>query len=125
MRFTLLTATTLALAAADTSRGAMADPVAEIVTCRLTEGSDPAAFLDAANGMSPFLQGTGAMLTRTLSVDETGLWTDHITWGSMQAAQDAAAAMMAQPEAAPFMALIDPETVIMRHAPIRFSLTQE
>ena len=43
----------------------------------------------------------------------------------MQAAQDAAAAMMAQPEAAPFMALIDPETVIMRHAPIRFSLTQE
>ncbi len=125
MRFTRIAMATLALSAADAGRGIAAEPVAEIVTFRLSEGADPAAFVAAADGMSPFLHGTGAVLTRTLSTDETGVWTDHITWTSMGAAKSAAAAMMEQPEAAPFMALIDPETVEMRHATIRFALPRE
>ncbi len=75
--------------------------------------------------MNPFLDSTGAVLSRTLSVDETGLWTDHITWTSMQAATSAAARVMEQPEAGPFMALIDADSVKMRHAPIRYTTKPE
>ena len=125
MRFSIFTATTLCLAAAGSERSTMAEPVAEIVTFRLTDGADTAAFAKAADRMTPFLKDTGAVLSRILSVDEDGLWTDHITWTSMQAALAAAQDMMQQPEAAPFMQMIAPETVQMRHAPIRFSMTPE
>lgn len=125
MRFLHIALATVALSAADIGRGAMAEPVAEIVTFRLMDGADASAFLAAAEGMMPFLEETGAFLNRTISVDETGEWTDHISWTSMAAAKSAAAAMMEQPEAGPFMALIDPETVKMRHATIRFSQPKE
>ncbi|MEL7082496.1 MAG: hypothetical protein AAGK82_13940 [Pseudomonadota bacterium] len=94
-------------------------PVAEIVTFRLVDDADVSTFLDAATGMHPFLRSTGAMIARTLSRDEDGLWTDHIVWKSMTAAKEAADAMMTQPEAEPFMALIAPDGVQMRHAHIR------
>lgn len=125
MRFSIFSAATLFLAAAGNERGAKAEPVAEIVTFHLTKEADPVAFAKAANEMTPFLRGTGAVLSRTLSVDENGLWTDHITWSSMQAATSAAEAMMQQPEAAPFVLMISPETVQMRHAPIRFMMKRE
>ena len=125
MRFALIAATTLAFTAADTNRGAAADTVAEIVTFRLVDGADPKAFAQAANGMTPFLTNMGGVLNRTLSVDETGLWTDHITWSSMAAAKSAASEVMNAPQAAPFMQMIDPETVEMRHAHIRFGLTPD
>ncbi|WP_300031209.1 hypothetical protein [uncultured Roseobacter sp.] len=125
MRFITLTTALITFAAADTARAGADTPVAEIVTFRLVEGADQAAFAEAASGMTPYLEGTGAIISRTLSADETGLWTDHITWTSMHAAKEAAAAMMQQPEAGPFMSLIDPDSVIMRHAPIRFSLKME
>ena len=99
--------------------------VAEIVTFRLLEGSDPNAFAQAASGMTPFLQATGAARTRHLSVDEDGLWTDHIIWTDLASAKDAAARIMAEPAAAPFMQMIDPETVSMRHAPVHFQLQME
>ncbi|MEO0379438.1 MAG: hypothetical protein AAF252_04160 [Pseudomonadota bacterium] len=98
-------------------------PVAEIVTFRLVEGTDTAEFLAAANDMGPYLQSTGAMVKRTLSVDEVGLWTDHILWTSRLAAEAAAAAMFERPEAQPFMAMIDPNGMDMRHA--RIALQQE
>lgn len=125
MRFTTLAAALIVFAAADTARSGEPTPVAEIVTFRLIEGADPVAFSKAAEGMKPFLDSTGAVLSRTLSVDETGLWTDHITWTSMQAATSAAARVMEQPEAGPFMALIDPDSVKMRHAPIRYTTKPE
>jgi len=125
MRLTLLASAALAFSAADAMRGAAADPVAEIVTFRLAEGADAQDFVAAAGQMTPFLTRTGAVLSRTLSADENGLWTDHITWTSMEAAKSAAEALMSQPQAEPFMALIDPDTVEMRHAPIAFSMTPE
>ncbi|WP_415402609.1 hypothetical protein [Tateyamaria sp. SN3-11] len=94
---------------------------AEIVTFRLKPGTDPAAFAEAAENMMPFLHGTGDMIARTLSCDENGLWTDHITWTNRTAADTAAKAMFARPEAAPFMALIDPEGMDMRHATIHLT----
>jgi len=112
--------TLIAFAPADAGRAESAAPVAEIVTFRLADGADAAAFIDAASAMTPFLEKTGAMTLRTLSQDADGLWTDHIIWTSMAAAKSAAEAMMADPAAGPFMSMIDPGSVAMRHAPIHF-----
>jgi hypothetical protein len=94
--------------------------VAEIVTFRLIEGSDPAAFITAARALEPMLKASGTVLSRTLSCDDTGTWTDHITWTTMAAATSTAEAMMADPLAAPMMQMIDPAHVSMRHAPIEY-----
>ena len=93
-------------------------PVAEIVTFRLKDGTDPQDFAKAAEALGPFLRSTGALLTRHLSCDPTGLWTDHITWRSLEAAKTAADEMFQQPEAAPMMEMIDPACVNMHHAPL-------
>ena len=92
--------------------------VAEIVTFQLTKEADRTQFVKAAKGMEPFLQSTGAMVKRSLSCGKDGIWTDHIEWTSMQAAKEAAAAMMQRPEAGPFMSHIDESSVTMRHADI-------
>lgn len=96
--------------------------VAEIVTFRLIEGTDPEAFVTAARAIEPMLVDTGHVLGRTLSKDEDGVWTDHVTWTSMAAAMAAAEAIMSNPAAAPMMQLIDPEHVQMRHAPIAYQM---
>ncbi|MEP6196983.1 MAG: hypothetical protein ABJ162_01135 [Erythrobacter sp.] len=115
---TTLFASTIAHPAAGEGSG-NTSPVAEVVTFRLVDGADPAAFVSAADDMGPFLRSTGAMIKRTLSVDDTGLWTDHITWTSLEAAKAASAQMFEQPAAQPFMAMISPEGMDMRHAPIQ------
>lgn len=125
MRFTTIAAPLIPLAAPDTGRAGAPTPVAEVVTFRLVAGADPAEFAAAAHGMTPFLTATGAVLSRNLSQGQNGLWTDHIIWTGMQAAKDAAARIMQEPAAAPFMALIDPDTVTLRHEHIRFTLTPE
>ena len=119
---TTLFALTLTHAASAEGAGQSPSPVAEIVTFRLVPGTDPADFVAAAQAMGPFLRGTGAMVQRTLSVDADGLWTDHITWTSLAAAKAAAEAMFAQPEAAPFMAMIAEDGMTMRHAPISLQM---
>ena len=91
---------------------------AEIVTFRLAGGTDTAAFIAAAQQMTPFLQSTEACLGRTLSVDDDGLWTDHVLWDSLEAAQALAAQFMDAPETADARALIDGETIVMRHAAV-------
>lgn len=99
--------------------------VAEIVTFRLKDGCDPQAFAKAAEGMTPFLRGTGAMISRTLSTDDDGLWTEFITWTSRDAAEAAAKAIFDRPEAGPFMAMIDQTDMSMRHAEISLYLPPE
>ncbi|MEM6891503.1 MAG: hypothetical protein AAF636_25775 [Pseudomonadota bacterium] len=99
--------------------------VAEIVTFRLKPDVNPDEFSAAAHAMTPFLRSTGAMLSRSLSADQNGLWTDHITWTTMKAAQEAAKAMFEQPEAGPFMGMIDPADMVMRHAHLQVYLPPE
>ncbi len=122
LTFPLAALAALTFLPADTARAAGADipQVAEIVTFKLVGSADETAFLTAAAGMTPFLESTGAVITRRLSKGDDGLWTDHIVWTSLAQAQAAAEAMMQRPEAAPFMALIDPDTVMMRHEMILF-----
>ena len=94
--------------------------VAEIVTFRLTEGTSAKDFVAAARALEPMLRATGQVLSRTLSCDGEGIWTDHITWRSMAAAKETAAALMQDPAAAPMMGMIAPEGVSMRHAPVLY-----
>ena len=94
--------------------------VAEIVTFRLIPGTEPDTFVTAAQALEPLLAQSGAVLGRTLSQDDAGVWTDHILWTSMAAATATAAEMMAHPAAAPMMQMIDPNHVEMRHAPILY-----
>ncbi|KIC49207.1 hypothetical protein [Tateyamaria sp. ANG-S1] len=91
---------------------------AEIVTFRLLPGSDPHAFAKAAADMEPFLQETGGMISRHLSVDDDGLWTDHILWTSLEAAKSAAAQIRQHPAAEPFVKMIDGPSASMRHAQV-------
>ena len=115
----LLSLAALALAApAEGVAGDTAMPVAEIVTFRLVDGADPAAFVRAAEALTPFLAGTGAVLSRTLSRDDSGLWTDHVLWTSRSAAEAAAAALMQDPVAQPFLAMIAPDGLTLRHAAV-------
>ena len=95
---------------------------AEIVTFRLLPGHDADTCAKAAADMDAFFADVGGMIRRALSVDANGLWTDHILWTSMQAAEHAAAQVMSPPDAAPFMTMIDPGSVQMRHATVHMQM---
>ncbi|MXQ07741.1 hypothetical protein GQ651_07770 [Alphaproteobacteria bacterium GH1-50] len=99
-----------------------AGPVLEIVTFRLLDGTDEAAFLTAAAGTEALLRERGSLVRRALVRDADGLWTDVVEWTSIEAAMAAAEAVMSHPDFAPFGAMIDPGTVTMRHAPIRWRM---
>lgn len=110
------------LAPADAARGGDAGPVAEIVTFRLVPGTDEAAFLAAARATGAPVSAQPGFVSRHLSRDDTGLWTDHVLWSDMGAALAAAQAVMEDPAFGPFVALIDPEGMAMRHAHLRWSM---
>lgn len=92
--------------------------IAEIVTFRLKEGTDASVFTAAADQMTAFLRSTDALVSRSLSADDAGVWTEHILWTSEAAAKHAAKAMFERPEAVPFMEMIDTTDMTMRHATI-------
>ncbi|MEL7026216.1 MAG: hypothetical protein AAGO57_03160 [Pseudomonadota bacterium] len=112
----------LLMAPADTIRAGAADPTLEIVTFRLIPAANTADFVTAAQGTEAWLKRTQAVVARSLSVDDTGLWTDAVTWRSKADALKAAEEAMNRPEFAPFMALIDADTVDMRHAQILWQM---
>jgi hypothetical protein len=95
-----------------------AGPVAEIVTFRLVPGVTDDAFLDAARATEAAVAAQPGFLRRTLSRDETGLWTDHVEWASLEQALAAAEAVTQLPEFGPFAGAIDLSGLTIRHAPI-------
>jgi hypothetical protein len=95
-------------------------PVAEIVTFRLIPGTDEAAFLRSAAATDRLLAGAAPCLGRHLSCDDDGLWTDHILWAGPDQAAAGAELIMADPTARPFLSAIAPESIVMRHAALRW-----
>ena len=67
---------------------------AEIVEFRLAEGVTDEQFLVSAQSSTVYLCSTTAFVRRSLSQDETGLWTDYVEWTSKEEAQAAAEAAM-------------------------------
>lgn len=102
--------------------GGAHSPVAEIVTYRLNEGVSQADHLAAADATRAYLKETGAVISRSLSVDESGLWTDYIVWASHTAAKAAEAQAMQRPEFGVFFAGMDESSAMMRHAPIMMQM---
>ena len=115
-------AAAVAFAPADAAHAQAAEPVLEIVSFRLVDGSDEAAFLSAARGTEDMLRQRGSLKRRYLVKSEDGRWTDVIEWTSMEEALAAAEDVMSEPDFAPFGAMIDGATVDMRHATIRFRM---
>lgn len=115
--FAALLPMTLLFAPADAQTGA-GGPVAEIVTFRLLPGLDQTGFLALARATEAPLAAQPGFLRRSLSVDDTGLWTDYVEWTDLPTALMAAEAVMADPAFAPFGQAIDPQGMVMRHAPI-------
>jgi hypothetical protein len=116
---------TLVLAPPDARAGSAetTGPVAEIVTFRLLPGIDDAAFLTAARATEAPIARQPGFLHRTLSRDETGLWTDYVEWTDLASANAAAQAVMALPELGPFFAAVEPEGTVIRHAPILWQMS--
>jgi len=102
--------------------GSASTPVAEIVTYRLKDGVSQAEHLAAAQGTRAFLNETGAVISRTLSVDADGQWTDHILWRSLDAAKATEAQAMQRPEFVAFFSGMDESSVTLRHAPVQMQM---
>ena len=97
-------------------------PVAEIVTFRLVPGTDEATFLSAAKATEAPVAARPGFLRRSLSRDDTGLWTDYVEWADLQSAEAAAQAVILLPEVAPFMAAIDPNSMEISHRTILWTM---
>lgn len=96
--------------------------VIEYVTFSLIPGTDEAAFLAAARGTEALVRRQPGFLSRQLSRGADGRWTDAVTWASLAEAEAAPQAVMADPDFAPFMALIDGPSATMRHEHLALSL---
>lgn len=121
MRLIPLLTLCLTFAPADAARAGGDGPVVEIVTFRLIAGADEGAFREAAQATDAVLSANPAYGARVLTRDPSGLWTDVVRWSSLAAAEAAAAGIMTDPAFGPFLALIDPATVEMRHAEVVWS----
>jgi len=106
----------LALAPAEAIRAEAAPgPVLEVAEFRLVPGTSEADFLLAAQATMPPLRDHPGFLSRRITRSETGVWSDLVLWTDLTSAKAAAAAMMADPAFAAFVARIDMATLTMRH----------
>lgn len=95
--------------------------VIEYVTFTLPDASE-AAFLAAAKGTEPLVRRQPGFVSRRLSKGADGRWTDAVTWASLTEAEAAAHGVMADADFAPFMALIDGPSAVMRHESLALTL---
>ena len=89
--------------------------VAEITNFRVLPGVTQAAVAKASEGLNPYLARSGGMISRSLTCDKDGTWTDFVVWQDLASAQRAMEGFEKAPEAAALMPLIDPASVTMRH----------
>lgn len=89
--------------------------VAEIVVCKLNEDANEADFLNAIKASEGYISGSAGFISRQLSKDEDGTWTDYTLWASMDDAMAAANGFMSQSFAAAILQGIDQDSFSMRH----------
>jgi len=123
MRLAPLFAATLLFAPANLAAGSdQAERVAETVTFQLLPGTDEAQFLAAAKDTMAVMNRVGGALSRTLSKDEDGQWTDYIIWSDMQTATEAPAQIMADPTFAVFMGMIQDSSVDLQYSTVLWQM---
>ena len=96
--------------------------VIEYVTFALVPGADEATFLSAARRTETLVRRQPGFVSRRLSQGADGRWTDAVIWETLALAQAAPPAVMADPDFAPFMALIDGPSAMMRHENLALTL---
>lgn len=92
----------------------------EIVEFETTPGVGPDAVLAAAREAGVFIVRLPGFLHRRLAQQPEGNWVDIVEWASPEAAQAAAQAFPAAPEAANFMRMIV-KVSRMTHASVQLS----
>ncbi len=93
----------------------------ELVTFKLAEGADEAAFLNHAETANRFLGTCQGFVSRRLSKCEDGDWVEHVEWESLAAAEEAARKFMEEDSLKPMLAAIDPASVTMRHNTLKLA----
>lgn len=115
----ILALASLVFAPADAVHGAEPTAgIAEIVRFRLNDGVTDAGFLDATRRMQPVVEAAPGYVSRRLSKNADGSWTDYVVWTDLANAQSAATTIFENPEAEAFGKAIDPASVDMRHETI-------
>lgn len=89
--------------------------IVELVSFKLADNVQEEDFLKAVGDTTKFLQSQPGFQRRSLSVNDDGVWTDHVEWASLQEAQAAAAIFPKQEHLMPFMMSIDPASMVMAH----------
>lgn len=92
--------------------------IIETVEFRAANGVDQSTLTAAMAALETYTTQSGGLLDRHVSCSEDGLWFEHVRWENIDAANRAKDGFMASQEGQALMALIDPETVVMRHAPL-------
>ena len=90
-------------------------PILEVVLFRAKAGVSDDQVLQGSAQIQPWLAGAAGYLKREVSKGEDGQWVDLVHWRSLAEAQQAAEQLMAEPTAAAFMSMIEPESITMLH----------
>ncbi len=77
-----------------------------------------------AQATDPAVRAAPGFISRKLSKDADGIWTDYILWQSMGDAMNAAKTVVNEPAFAPFGSAIDLETLVMRHQTVLWQMQQ-
>lgn len=96
---------------------------AEIVTFELAQGVSDAQFVALSKQSEAFLRTSEAFLTRNLSKDSDGRWTDYVLWSDGAAAMAFGAEFIKQPFAAALMAAIKPGSEKMQHQRVLWQMS--
>lgn len=89
--------------------------IMEIVEFKLNEGANKQEFKEKAQLLNDhFLKNREGFIHRHL-VEQDDTWMDIILWENQTAAQKAGKEVMKAEACAPFMSMINPETVTMKH----------
>jgi len=93
----------------------MNNPVIEAVSYKLNANVSDADFLKASKAFDAFVENCDGFIRRRLSKGEDGQWLDHLEWASMEQVRKADKAFRSNQGLAPFIAMIDMDTMKMRH----------
>jgi len=96
----------------------MKDTVLEMVSYQLKENVTQEQLTATHEKVNEFLHAQQGFMYRSLSEDDKGLLFDVVYWQDMTTAKTAGEAFMAHAAGQSLMALIDEQSVTMRHMPI-------